>query len=71
MKLHSHMTIFRNEETLRVSISGTYCGEDEAGPAKIIDIFAEDYDGEVALTEKEWVEAEEALMDEWKEFGSP
>lgn len=67
MKLHSHMTIFRNDETLGVSISGTYCPRDDAGPARIIDIYAEDYDGEIALTDSEWEEAEEILMDEWKD----
>ena len=62
MKLHSHMTLWRDDEKLRVQISGTYEPADECGPEKVVNIFAQDYDSEIALTESERNEAEQILI---------
>ena len=64
MKLHSHMTVWRNEEPLRVRIKGTYEPAYGCYKESISGITAEDYDGEVALTEGEGSEAEQILIDE-------
>lgn len=64
MKLRSHMTISRNDHDLRVGISGTFeprSGENPGGD-RVTNIEAHDYDGEVALSEAEWTEAEELLL---------
>lgn len=67
MKLYSYMTLIRNEVPLRVGVSGTYEPAAAEGPEKVVNLVARDYDGEVALTEDEWREAEEILIAEYHE----
>lgn len=64
MKLRSYMTISRNDRDLRVGVSGTFepCSAENPEGDRVTNIEAYDYDGEVALSDAEWTEAEELLL---------
>ena len=57
------MHLIRGDTTLTVKITGTLQPRDSAGPQRVINITANDYDGEVGLTEDEWMDAEQLLLE--------
>jgi len=63
MTLTSNMHLNRGDTTIGVKITGTYQPRDSAGPHRVINIEACDDHGEVGLTDDEWTDAEQLLLE--------